>query len=265
MCYDAQSATLAQLKYALHRGDAHWAEELQRKLFELNPTAFPYYHASGYSHPPLLVFTNAEPMRPQMFSWGLIPYWTKTAADAEKIRNQTLNAKGETIFEKPSFRTPARSRRCLVYLDAFYEHHHAGKLTYPFRISMRDGSPLAVAGLWDEWTDRDTGEIVRTVTIVTTTGNQLMSKIHNNPRAEMGPRMPVILPKDKQDAWLAECRTDADKAKLMELIRPLDDGILTAWPVGKLRGKEAVGNRAEVMNAVTYPALALMLTETAEI
>jgi putative SOS response-associated peptidase YedK len=260
MCYDAQSATMAQLKYALHRGDVHWAEELQRKLFELDPAKYPFFHVNGYSHPHLLVFTDAQPLVPQFFSWGLIPYWVKTGADADKIRNQTLNAKGETIFEKPSFRASARSRRCLIYLDAFYEHHHAGKNTYPFRISMKDASPMAVAGLWDEWTDRETGEIVRTCTIVTTTGNKLMSRIHNNPKAEMGPRMPVILPKEKQDEWLKPCKNDEDKKAISALIAPCDDQLLAAWPVGRLRGKEAVGNRPEVMSEVQYPELELLLS-----
>jgi putative SOS response-associated peptidase YedK len=259
MCYDAQSATLAQLKYALHRGDANWAEELQRKLFDLDPSKFPFFHVNGYSHPQLLVFTGDEPMRPQFFSWGLIPYWTKTGADADKIRNQTLNAKGETIFEKPSFRASARSKRCLVYLDAFYEHHHFRKSTYPFRISMRDGSPMAVAGLWDEWTDRDTGEIVRTVTLVTTKGNALMSRIHNNPKADMGPRMPVIFTKEQQDDWLIEVKSDLDKENIKSLIRPCADTLLVAWPVGRLRGKEAVGNRIEVTQKETYAELELVV------
>jgi putative SOS response-associated peptidase YedK len=258
MCYNAESATLAQLKYALHRGDEQWAEELVRKLHKLDPTKFPFFHVSGYAHPRLLVFTNEQPFEPQLYTWGFIPYWTKTAADAKKIANQTLNARGETIFEKPAFRGSAKSRRCLIYLDAFYEHHHANGRTYPFRVSSPDGSPLSVAGLWDEWTDRETGEIFHTVTIVTTVGNELMSRIHNNPKAEMGPRMPVILGRQQQDEWLMPCLNENDKKHLASLIKPYE-GDLKAYSVGPLLGKNTLGNVPEIRNEVQYEELALVL------
>lgn len=254
MCYDAQSATLAKLKYARHRGDEKWAEELMRKLNALDPVKYPLYHVNGYAHPPLLVFTNDAPLEPQAFVWGLIPYWMKTAEDAKKIWNQTLNAKGETIFEKPSFRVPAKQKRCLIFLDGFYEYHHVGNKTVPYRIFRKDGEPLTVAGLWDEWTDTATGEIVKTVTIVTTVGNGMMAQIHNNPKADMGPRMPVLLKKEEHDQWLMACKTDADKAHLQSLIRPFPDGELAAHPVGRLRGKEAVGNTPGALLPVSYGA-----------
>jgi putative SOS response-associated peptidase YedK len=259
MCYNAESATLAQLKYAIHRGDQEWAEELARKLHQLDPTRFPYFHVSGYAHPKLLVFTDDKPYEPQMMTWGFIPYWAKSAEDAKKLYNQTLNARGETIFEKPAFRASAKSRRCLIYLDAFYEHHHANKRTYPFRIFSSDSTPLAVAGLWDEWVDKETGEVLRTVTIVTTTGNALMSRIHNNPKAEMGPRMPVILPRGRQNDWLIPCKNDEDKKRLRALIKPYE-GELKAYPVAQLIGKNAVGNVPKARNEVLYEELADLLT-----
>jgi putative SOS response-associated peptidase YedK len=200
-----------------------------------------------------LVFTDKEPMRPQVFRWGMVPYWTRTAGDAAKIALQTLNARGETIFEKPAFRESAKYRRCLIYLDAWYEHHHSGKNTYPFRIGMKDGSPLPIAGLWDEWADKETGEIHYTASIVTTAGNRLLSLIHNNSKAEMGPRMPVILHPEKQNDWLIRFHGEEDKKMLSSLIRPLEDGLLEAWSVGRLRGKDAVGNRPEVLEKVSYP------------
>jgi putative SOS response-associated peptidase YedK len=257
MCYDAESATLLALKYAEHRGDIHTAEELRALLEEIILTRGPKYHTSGFEHAELIAFTNEAPYKPVALKWGLIPAWTKSLADAMKIRTQTLNAKGETIFEKPSFRNSAKNKRCLIYLDAFYEHHHANKQTYPFRIAMKDGSPMAVAGLWEEWVDKQTGEIFRTATIVTTTGNELMSKIHNNPNAEMGPRMPVILLKEQQDEWLMDCRSEVDKQRLISLIKPLENGLLKAYTVGRLRGKSAVGNVPEIEKEVIYPELSL--------
>ena len=257
MCYDAEAATLLALKYAQHRGDIHAAEALRAMLEEIILTRGPSYHVSGFQHPELIAFTNEQPYTPVTLTWGLIPAWTKSLADAKKIRTQTLNAKGETIFERPSFRNPARNKRCLIYLDAFYEHHHANKQTYPFRIVMKDGNPMAVAGLWDEWIDKETGEIFRTATIVTTKGNALMSQIHNNPNADMGPRMPVILPKERQDEWLMECKTEADKAHLQSLMQPLEDGLLKAYPVGRLRGKTAMGNVPEAEREAKYEGLVL--------
>jgi putative SOS response-associated peptidase YedK len=259
MCYDAESATLMALKYAAHRGDHHEAEELRRQLDEIILTRGPKYHVSGYTFPELIVFTNDKPYTPQAFAWGLIPAWTKSREDAKKIRAQTLNARGETIFGKPAFRASATGRRCLIYLDAFYEHHHANKQTYPFRISMRDGSPMAVAGLWAEWVDKDTGEILRTTTIVTTAGNELMAKIHNNTRAEMGPRMPVILRKEEQHLWLGDCNNQLDKENLVSLIRPFDAALMTAHTVGRLKGRNAVGNMPEVEAEVKYADLDLVL------
>jgi putative SOS response-associated peptidase YedK len=261
MCYTAESLTLKAYRYAIHRGDANFAEELARKLHDMDPLKFPYYHVSAFAHPLLLVFTNEAPMEPQFFTWGLIPAWIKSEADARKVMKQTLNARGETIFEKPAFENSARNKRCLVYLDAFYEFHHANSKTYPFRIGMKDGSPLAIAGLWESWTNRETGEIVNTVTLVTITGNKIMSRVHNNPAAEMGPRMPVILPKEKQDEWLIPCRTDVDKKHLQELIRPLHDGLLYAYSVGRIKGKEAIGNTAEAEKEFLYEELGNLVSD----
>lgn len=255
MCYNVESATLAQLKYALHRGDEAWADELTRRLHTLNPAKFPYFHVSGFAHPKLLVFTDAEPMEPQLITWGYVPYWTKSQADAKKIRTQTLNARGETIFEKPAFRHAAKGKRCLIYLDAFYEHHHAGAKKFPFRIADPDGNPIAVAGLWDEWVNRETGEIYRSCTIVTTSANSLMAKIHNNTKAEMGPRMPAILPREKQDEWLAPFTAAADKEKLQALLKPYD-GPLRAYAVRQLLGKNTIGNVPEIREAFHYDEIA---------
>ena len=83
--------------------------------------------------------TNEKPLQPQLFHWGLIPAWVKDNQTAQTIVNQTVNARGETIFEKPAFKSSAKNKRCIVYVDAFYEHHHANGKTYPFRIAMNKG------------------------------------------------------------------------------------------------------------------------------
>jgi len=251
MCYTAESLTYQSLKYAMRRGDIHQVEELERQLMEIRTGEPARYYASGFAHPRLLVFTNQAPFTPALFTWGLIPAWTKTRADAKKLRNTTLNARGETIFEKPAFRDSAKNKRCLVYLDAFYEYHHHKGQTFPFRIVLKSGEPMPVAGLWAEWVDKPTGELLQTVSLVTTVGNPLMSKVHNNPKAE-GPRMPVILAKEQQDDWLIDCNTDTDKQHLQSLIKPLDDNLLHAYTVGRLSGKNAMPNTPEVEREVRY-------------
>ncbi|HLG02488.1 MAG TPA: SOS response-associated peptidase [Bacteroidia bacterium] len=254
MCYDAVSAARSILKYAVHRGESPESiEELQRELEQLEILFNePKYYVSGFSHPKLLVFTNEKPFTPQAFTWGLIPEWVKEKKQALQLANQTLNARVESIFEKPSYRSSARHKRCLVYLDAFYEHFHQGGKTFPFHISMKDESPLAVAGLWSEWVNKETGEIISTVSIVTTRGNEIMQRIHNNPKAE-GPRMPLILPKEMQNEWLIPFEGDQTKIRLMQLAEPFDASLMKAHPVKRLKGKEAIGNIPEAEEKFAYP------------
>jgi putative SOS response-associated peptidase YedK len=262
MCYSGQSVTKHQIDYARQRGDFDEVARLERRYYD-NDLGNPNWdfqmnwYADGFSHPKLLCYTNQEPLKPQALIWGLIPGWTKTFADGKKFWNNTLNARGETIFEKPSFKNSAKNKRCLVYLDAFYEHHHFGKGTIPFRMQAKDSSPLPIAGIWEEWVDKTTGEILKTVSIVTTEGNAMMSKIHNNAAAEMGPRMPVILPKEKQDEWLVDCKTEVDQKYVQSQVKPIDTDYLTAYTVGKLKGKDAVGNRPEVIEKVEYEGFEL--------
>jgi putative SOS response-associated peptidase YedK len=260
MCYSGEAWCRREIDYAMKRGDLHQAEYLIQRLAEIEVLKKEKkWFVSGFAHPELLVFTNEQPVLPQAFKWGLIPYWSKSMADAKKAWNQTLNARGETIFEKPAFRNSAKKKRCLIYLDAFYEHHHAHGRTYPFRISMKDGTPMAIAGLWESWIDKQTGEVYNTCSIVTTKGNALMSKIHNNPKAELGPRMPVIFTKETQDEWLIDCRTEQDEKHIQSLIKPLDQGLLEAHSVGTLLGKQALGNVMEVEKEMKYPELDLKL------
>jgi putative SOS response-associated peptidase YedK len=248
MCYSAEAAIKAELDYATHRGDnADRVAELLQRLKDIQTEK--YWHVSGFSHPKILVFTDKDPYNPQAFNWGLIPSWVKDWDSAKKLRTQTLNARGETIFEKPSFRTSAKSKRCLVYLDAFYEHHHIGKNTFPFRISLKSNEPMIIAGLWEEWVNKETGEILPTFTIVTTSGNQIMATIHNNPKAEIGPRMPVILSKEDQDAWLD---SKASQKDIEALIKPCDENLLKFHTVNRINGKAYIGNKPEIREPFKY-------------
>lgn len=255
MCYDVASLLNSKIKYAKHRqANPEYIADLEKKLDEMLRGREPKYHANGFTHPDLLVFTNDKPLEPQCFMWGLLPSWVKDKQKAKETIDHTLNARSETIFEKPSFKESAISKRCLIYVDGFYEHHHLKGKTFPFHIAMKDESPIALAGLWNDWTDCTTGEIMNTVTIVTTTANKIMEKIHNNPKAK-DPRMPVILPKEKQEEWLIPIKNEEDKKKIEKLMVPFPENLLTYYSVPKLRGEEAIGNSPKAREEYNYPEL----------
>lgn len=122
--------------------------------------------------------------------WGLIPAWAKD----RKIAYSTINARAETIATKPAFRAAFRQRRCLIPADGFYEWKATASGKQPYYLILKDREPFALAGLWEEWTDPETGEIIQTATIVVTSANALVAEIHD--------RMPVILRPDDYATWL---------------------------------------------------------------
>jgi putative SOS response-associated peptidase YedK len=159
------------------------------------------------------------------------------------------------MFEKAAFREPARNRRCLVLVDGFFEHHHKNNKTFPYHIRMKDDSPMTFAGLWDEWKDEASGIVRSTYTVVTTRANPMMARIHNNPKLEEGPRMPLILPKELEQDWLKPIHEKADQDLIETLIQPYDEEELEAFTVRRLRGKEGVGNKPEAVQSFRYAEL----------
>lgn len=144
--------------------------------------------------------------------WGLVPSWAKDGS----IGNRMINARAETAAEKPSFRSAFRHRRCIVLADGFYEWHREGSEKIPYYISPVSGDAFAMAGLWESWTDKVSGELLQTTALITLQANDFMSSLHH--------RMPVILQSDTADIWLSGS-TDylADAGKLTPNLR--------AWPV----------------------------------
>lgn len=252
MCYDIKASLEAQLKRALRRGDEEAAAQIREEL--IPHTDLPLFHASGFSHPRLLIYTDEDPDFPVAATWGLVPHWVHDAQQQKKLWNQTLNARGETIFEKPSFRRAAESNRCLLYVDGFYEHHHHGGHTYPYYIHRQDGRPMALACLYSDWRDPAGGAPMTTFSIVTTEGNKMLARIHNNPKLE-GPRMPLILPDELADRWLQPLHEARDRDELEALIRPYPEEELASHTVARLRGKEYPGNVPEISEPVGYPEL----------
>ena len=176
MCFDVKTNLETQLKRAISK-----TPDTTLDLFNNIKNQFPenYFHVSGFSHPKMIIYTNENPYKPTLSQWGLIPFWAKDEKHATSIRTKTLNARGETIFEKPSFRKAAKSNRCIIHIDGFYEHHHLNNKTYPFFIFRKDHQPISIAGLWDEWVNKNTGEVFNSFSIITTKANHLMKFIHN--------------------------------------------------------------------------------------
>ncbi|RKN83515.1 SOS response-associated peptidase [Ulvibacterium marinum] len=253
MCYDIKAQLETQLRRAMRDGDEHAIEEIMEKLAPL--TDLPLYHSKGFGHPSLLIYTDEDPYFPQVSTWGLVP----EDAEDKSYWNNTLNARGETIFSKPSFRESAKKRRCLIYCDAFYEHHHFKGKTYPFLIKKKDNEPMALAGLWSVWKDYNTGGIWNTFAIVTTKPNPLMAKLHNNPKAKDGPRMPLILPTELENEWIQPYDEalweKGQKKAIHELIQSYPEEKLDYYTVGRLGGKEYVGNIPEISEPLNYPEL----------
>ena len=164
------------------------------------------------------VITNRRPERAELFEWGLVPFWSKDGKNAGRM----INARAETLLEKPSFRKPARERRCIVIGDSFYEWRREGKLKQPYRIRPAGGEPVAFAGIWEYWRDEDDPEHERlTFSIVTAEPNAEMSRVHN--------RMPVVLAEaDLRAAWLSDDLTDDD---IRGLLATPPDGTLELYPV----------------------------------
>lgn len=256
MCYDIKATQDAQTKRARQKGGQAAVEEILETL--IDQTDLPIYHATGFSHPDLLIYTDRSPDFPEVATWGLVPNWVRDEEQMKKSWNSTLNARGETIFEKNSFRSAAKNSRCLIYVDGFYEHHHYNKNTYPFYIHKKNNEPLIFAGLYSEWKNPESGGTMNTFSIVTTKGNPLMAKIHNNPKLEDGPRMPVILPEQLADKWLINYNDDLDKKLLEELMQAYPEDELASHPVKQIRGKNGIGNVEEACAPFAYAELATL-------
>ena len=152
----------------------------------------------------------------EMLRWGLISSW----ADDPEIGNRMINARAETVAEKPSYRRAFKRSRCLILADGFYEWQKTDSGKQPFHIRMQDGSPFAFAGLWESW---DKGEEIRSCTIITTEANDLVGEVHN--------RMPVILHAEDYEMWLD---LDFDEREpLTSLLKPYPAETMEAYPVSR--------------------------------
>ena len=170
---------------------------------------------------PVAAITHLPGFSLTYLHWGLIPSWAK---DPE-IGSRLINARSETLAEKPSFRSAFRRRRCMILADGFFEWklspEHKSKI--PMYIKLKSGLPFAFAGLWEIWSSPD-GSQIQSCTIITTQPNSFMENIHN--------RMPVILPKDAYNDWLDP--TERSPKSLTHWLKPFPSDEMEAFPVSRL-------------------------------
>ncbi|MCC9169168.1 SOS response-associated peptidase [Pontibacter harenae] len=182
----------------------------------------------------LPVITSDAPDELRFLSWGMLPHWAREKG----YKHKSINARAETLTEKPMFRELVNRRRCLVPADGFYEWRTTAVGKQPYRFLLKDEGLFCFAGLWDEWADTETGEVIRSYTLITTQPNELMRPIHD--------RMPVLLHPDKEALWLSDARADEH---ILSLLSPYPSSEMKAYPVSKL-----VNSPARDTPAVLEPA-----------
>ncbi len=185
-----------------------WHVDVDREKYKVI-----YNAAPGQNLP---VITQNQPDKLQFFKWGLVPFWAKDP----KIGNRLINARAETILEKPSFKYAVQKRRCLIPADGFYEWKKTKQGKQPYRIYLKDESLFAFAGIWERWQSEN--EELYTFSIITTHANDFMKPLHN--------RMPVILTPETEAYWMDE---NLDIKEIKHLCQPLDDELLSAHPVSQ--------------------------------
>ncbi len=168
--------------------------------------------------------------------WGLIPTWAKDPS----IGNQMINARAETLAEKPAFRAALKKRRCLIPADGFFEWQKLGKVKQPMRIVLRSHEPFGFAGLWEHWRSPE-GKEVLTCTIITTEANELLKQVHD--------RMPVILTREAEAGWLDPKIQEPEK--LLPLLMPYPPEQMEFYPVSRQMNSPSIDEPGNIEPAKT--------------
>ncbi len=211
--------------------------EILAEIFSLNtvPEIEPRYNIAP-TQKVAVVLQTTDTGSPQMqrLRWGLIPSWAKDLSIGAKL----INARSETVTEKPSFRSAFKHRRCLIIADGFYEWQRQERKKQPFYFRLQDRQPFAFAGLWEKWKSPE-GEEIASCTILTTQANELLQPIHD--------RMPVILQRAYYNLWLDPHSQSPEP--LQQILNPYPPDAMTAYPVSTLVNSTA-NDRAECVNSL---------------
>jgi putative SOS response-associated peptidase YedK len=226
--------------------------EVYAELFSVDRIIAPLLPASYNVAPTDPVYAVVEHEGERLlssFSWGLVPWW----AEDRRIAARNINARAETVAEKPAFRDSFTGRRCLIPADGFYEWQVRPKGKLPHYVHPSGGGALAFAGLWASWRDPEADERVRTCTIITGEPNDTVAPIHD--------RVPVMLPGSAWAAWLDPAIVDAEV--LLPLLTAAPANSLAVHPVSTLVNKLA-NDRPELLRPLTTPAAEPLPLEIAD-
>ena len=179
------------------------------------PPLEPRYNIAPTQLIPSILSAPGGEKQLQMLRWGLIPSWAKD----DKISAKLINARAETVSEKPSFKAAFKRRRCLIIADGFYEWQRQEKKKQPYYFRLQNAQLFAFAGLWEQWKSPDE-DIINSCTILTTEANDLLRPIHD--------RMPVILESKNYELWLD---SEAQQTQLQQLLRPYQADLMTSCTV----------------------------------
>ena len=244
MCYNVAYLQSRADKYAERYKDVP-APDYQLKIEGILDT---YYFLSGFSHPKLPVVCHD---RIDLFYWGLIPAWVKDEKQAKEFRSKTLNAVGETAFEKPSFRKSIRSKRCLLGVNGFYEWRDFNGVKYPYFLKVKNEDLFSLGCIYETWLNKATGELIDSFSIITTPANPLLEKIHN-----LKKRMPLIIDRADEKKWI-DPELPEDEVK--KIIKPFDEKKMTAYTVSNMvNSARNERNVEEAMEEVEYQKLSAL-------
>ena len=231
------------------------------------------YHNDGFSHRAMPVITADQPGKIQLYEWGLIPHWFEpepgkrdakgrimtALQQARAFGNQTLNAVGETVFDKRSFRSYVGKKRCLVPATGFYEWHELDKKTkIPHYIYLKSKEIFSFGGIYSHWVDPETGEVIKTYSILTNPAvpTDLIGKIHNGKL-----RQPFILKQDIEGSWLDQGLIKDD---VRDMIIPMENTPFTAHTISKLiTSRKESSNTPEVMVPHDYEGFVSLVDHAA--
>lgn len=204
-----------------------------------------YYLVNGFSHPKLAVARHDGVF---LHEWGLIPWWVKDETSAKEMQDRTLNAVGETAFEKASFKNSVASKRCLLPVSGYYEWRDVKGVKYPYFVQSTEREYFSLGAIYETWTNKETGEMHDTFSIITTAANPLMEKIHN-----LKKRMPLMIPVADEMKWLDP---ELEKEQVKKLIRPFPEEKMSAYTISR-EANSARNNRnvPEILNKVEYSEL----------
>lgn len=226
--------------------------QLGDDISEYYPT---YHRVSGTPDWPVIMRDTVAGQNTQTLAhWGLIPFWTKTKLDGIKSSNAMVNARRETIHEKTAYKNLIYKSRCILPSTGFFEHHHImrGKkdVSIPFYIRRQDMEIFGLGAIYTTWTDKTSGEVITSFSVITQPANALMEKIHNH--GDNAHRMPLILEPDMEAAWMDPASHKATVDEIMSYSIPADK--LHAWPVQSVRRRDRPDS-AELWEKVEVPEI----------